>query len=82
MDRDFERRWELMKQVLGSEARGESVRPCVSTRTLFGIRSTVEQQLDDLVAQEEERRRQERLEHLRREREGVGERVDDRDGAD
>ena len=64
-NRDFERRWERMQQLLGAEARGDEPRPFASTRTLFGIRSTVEQQLDALVAEEEERKRRERVARAR-----------------
>ena len=51
-----ERQWEMLKQHLGAESRGDPPRPFASTRTLFGIKSTVERQLDEYVAREEELR--------------------------
>ena len=55
-----QRNWEMLQQQLGAEARGEPPRVFSSTRTLFGIRSTVEQQLDAFVAEEEARKKAER----------------------
>jgi hypothetical protein len=55
-----QRNWEMLQQQLGAEARGEPPRVFSSTRTLFGIRSTVEQQLDAFVAKEEARKKAER----------------------
>lgn len=50
----------MLQQQLGAEARGEPPRVFSSTRTLFGIQSTVEQQLDAFVAKEEARKKAER----------------------
>lgn len=46
----------MLQQQLGAESRGDPPRVFSSTRTIFGIRSTVEQQLDEFVAREEERK--------------------------
>lgn len=55
-----QRNWEMLQQRLGAESRGDPPRTFASTRTLFGIRSTVEQQLDEFVAREEARKLAER----------------------
>lgn len=55
-----QRNWEMLQQQLGAESRGDPPRTFASTRTLFGIRSTVEQQLDEFVAREEARKSAER----------------------
>ena len=64
-ERQVEKRWELLQQVLGAEARGETPRPFASQRTLFGIPSSVEVQIAEIVAQDEERLREQRAEKLR-----------------
>ncbi len=48
-----ERRWELIKRHLLSDAAGET--PCCvrSQRTLFGIKSSVEELIDRTVAEDE-----------------------------
>ena len=55
--RDDERRWKRLQEVLAAEAAGKEVRPCVSQRTLFGIPSTVEQQIQKIVEEDEARHR-------------------------
>ena len=57
MSTDSERRWKLFEQLLQAEAMGYDVKPEVSNRTLFGIRSTAEQVIDRYVAEAEEERR-------------------------
>ena len=58
--RDDERRWKQIQDLLAAEASGRQPKPFVSQRTLFGIRSTVEQQIDQIVAEDEEQRRRKR----------------------
>ena len=50
---DFEKRWQRLRDQLGAEARGDSQPRLCSQRTLFGIRSGVEQALDAVVAEQE-----------------------------
>ena len=56
-ERDIERRWELMKRVLGAEARGEELGGFSSTRTLFGIKSHAEEVIERTAAEEDARLR-------------------------
>ena len=58
--RDDERRWKRLQEVLAAEAAGKEVRPLVSQRTLFGIPSTVEQQIQKIVEEDEARHRTKR----------------------
>ena len=52
-----ERKWERLRQVLAAGAVGAEVKPVVSQRTLFGIKSSVEEQIERIVAEDEARRR-------------------------
>ena len=54
--RDEEKRWKRIQEVLAAEASGKPIRPAVSQRTLFGIPSTVEQTIERIAAEEEEKR--------------------------
>ena len=58
--RDDEKRWKRIQEMLAAEASGKTVRPVVSQRTLFGIPSTVEQTIERIVSEDEERRRKKR----------------------
>lgn len=58
--RDDEKRWKRIQELLAAEASGKVVRPAVSQRTLFGIPSTVEQTIERIVAEDEEKRRRQR----------------------
>ena len=60
--RDDEKRWKRIHDMLVAEASGNTVRPVVSQRTLFGIPSTVEQTIERIVAEDEEARRKKREE--------------------
>ena len=51
--RDDEKRWKRIQEMLAAEASGKPVRPAVSQRTLFGIKSTVEQTIERVVEEEE-----------------------------
>ena len=42
-------RWERMRQMLAASATGAEIRPVASQRTLFGIKSSVEEQVERLV---------------------------------
>lgn len=64
-ERRFERRWEMMRQVLGAEQRGDELRGISSTRTLFGIKSHAEEVIERTVAEQEAARK----EAIHRERE-------------
>ncbi len=48
-----ERRWELIKRYLLSDAAGEQPSCVRSQRTLFGIKSSVEELIDRTVAEDE-----------------------------
>lgn len=51
---DFEKRWQRISQLLSMEITGKE-RPMVSSgRTIFGIKSTAEQKMDEFAAQIEE----------------------------
>ena len=54
--RDDEKRWKRIQEMLAAEASGKPVRPAVSQRTLFGIKSTVEQTIERVVEEEERKR--------------------------
>lgn len=65
-ERQFQRRWETMKQVLGAEARGDDFHGISSTRTLFGIKSHAEEVIERVAAEEDAKRIEklkEKLEH-------------------
>ncbi|HAM15905.1 MAG TPA: hypothetical protein DCP91_08625, partial [Eggerthellaceae bacterium] len=51
--REDEKRWKRIQEMLAAEASGKTLRPIVSQRTLFGIPSAVEQQLDRMVEEDE-----------------------------
>ena len=48
-----ERRWKRIQEMLAAEASGKAPRPIASQRTLFGIPSEVEQQIERIVAEDE-----------------------------
>ena len=51
---DFDRRWQLISQLLSMEATGKE-RPMFSSgRTLFGIKSTAEEKMDQFAREIEE----------------------------
>lgn len=56
-----EKRWKRIQDMLAAEASGKELRPAVSQRTLFGIPSTVEQAIERIVAEDEQARREKRL---------------------
>ncbi len=69
-ERDFHRQWRMMQQLIGAEAQGRRPHAINSTRTLFGIKSHVEEVMD-AVAAEDLARTKERIRHEReREQEG------------
>lgn len=55
-----EKNWELIQQLLAAEVSGQTPRHVSSTRTLFGIKSSVEEVIDRVVAEDEARLRAER----------------------
>ncbi len=55
MKSEEERRWERMQQVLAAEARGDAPVTFSSGRTLFGIKSHVEEVIERVAAEDEER---------------------------
>ena len=65
---EFEKRWERMKEQLLAQAAGEEPARVTSTRTLFGIPSTVEQTMERFAGEIEEERAA-RVASRRRERE-------------
>ena len=67
-ERDFQRQWQVMQQILGAEAQGKRPAAINSTRTLFGIKSHVEEVME-AVAAEDLARAKERIENARIERE-------------
>ena len=67
-ERDFQRQWQVMQQILGAEAQGKRPAAINSTRTLFGIKSHVEEVMET-VAAEDLARAKERIENERIERE-------------
>ena len=54
-ERDFQRQWHIMQELLGAEARGEAPHAINSTRTLFGIKSHAEEVMDRVAAEDLER---------------------------
>ena len=57
---DFERRWRLIREQLLDQASGAQPRAVASQRTLFGIRSSVEEKMDRFARQIEEEQRAKR----------------------
>ncbi|MBR0406392.1 MAG: hypothetical protein IJI68_14490 [Eggerthellaceae bacterium] len=57
---DDERRWKRIQDYLTAEANGKELRPVVSQRTLFGIPSTVEQEIQRIVEEDERKHREKR----------------------
>ena len=57
---DEERRWNKIQDDLSAEAAGKELRPVVSQRTLFGIPSTMEREIERIVAEDEEAWRKKR----------------------
>ena len=66
-ERDFQRQWQVMQQILGAEAQGKRPAAINSTRTLFGIKSHVEEVME-AVAAEDLARAKERIEKEREKR--------------
>ncbi|MDD6786095.1 MAG: hypothetical protein PUD81_07585 [Eggerthellales bacterium] len=66
-ERDFQRQWQVMQQILGAEAQGKRPAAINSTRTLFGIKSHVEEVME-AVAAEDLARAKERIENEREKR--------------
>lgn len=52
-----EKQWKRIQDILAAEASGKQLRPFVSQRTLFGIKSSVEEQIECIVAEDEAARR-------------------------
>ena len=69
-ERDFQRQWETMRQLIGAEAQGKRPQVMNSTRTLFGIKSHVEEVME-AVAAEDLARAKERIAQERAEREHI-----------
>lgn len=67
-ERDFQRQWDVMKQILGAEAQGKRPSAINSTRTLFGIKSHVEEVMEAVAAEDLERAK----ERIRQEKEKRG----------
>lgn len=80
-ERDFQRRWEIMRQLIGAEAQGKRPHAVNSTRTLFGIKSHVEEVMDAVAAEDLERARARiaREREEREEREGEREEREERE---
>ena len=57
---DDERRWKRIQDYLNAEANGKELRPVISHRTLFGIPSTVEQEILRIVEEDERKHREKR----------------------
>lgn len=51
MDRDFEKRWERIREQLQVQMHGDEQPRLCSRRTLFGIQSEVERKMDGFAAQ-------------------------------
>lgn len=64
-ERDFQRQWQVMQQILGAEAQGKRPAAINSTRTLFGIKSHVEEVMEAVAAEDLARAK----EHIEKERE-------------
>ena len=60
--RNDERTWEVMREALLAGARGDDVRPFASKRTLFGIRSSVEERMDAIADEFQRERDQQKRE--------------------
>ena len=69
-ERDFQRQWETMRQLIGAEAQGKRPQVMNSTRTLFGIKSHVEEVME-AVAAEDLARAKERIAQERAERKHI-----------
>lgn len=52
-----DRKWELIQMLIDADLNGKPLRPVASRRTLFGIKSTPEQVMDDVAREMEERAR-------------------------
>ena len=52
---DFERKWELIREQLRIQATGETPPRISSSRTLFGIKSEVEEKMDAIAREMEEK---------------------------
>lgn len=70
LERDFQRQWETMRQLIGAEAQGRRPQVVNSTRTLFGIKSHVEEVME-AVAAEDLARAKERIAQERAERKHI-----------
>lgn len=57
---DFERTWRLIRERLLDQANGAQPRAVASRRTLFGIRSSVEEKMDRFAREIEEEQRAKR----------------------
>ena len=57
---DFERRWKLIQDQLGAQARGDEPACFSSGRTLFGIKSDVERKMGDIAHEMEQRAHEKR----------------------
>lgn len=51
---DSEKKWKQLQQALEYEISGKAPRPACSTRTLFGIKSEVEQKMERFAREIEE----------------------------
>lgn len=68
---DFEKRWQRISQLLSMEVTGKE-RPMVSSgRTIFGIKSTAEQKMDEFAKEIEEEHAARRKARYKAEAEGV-----------
>lgn len=68
---DFEKRWQRISQLLSMEVTGKE-RPMVSSgRTIFGIKSTAEQKMDEFAKEIEEEHATRRKARYKAEAEGV-----------
>ena len=52
---DFEKRWKRIQDQLGAQARGDEPVRFSSGRTLFGIKSDVEEKMDAIAREMEQR---------------------------
>lgn len=59
MDKD-EQKWQRIRDVLIAEGTGKAAPRISSTRTLFGIPSAVDEAMDAIVAEQEEKYRAKR----------------------
>ena len=64
-EHDFQRQWQVMQQIIGAEAQGKRPAAINSTRTLFGIKSHVEEVMEAVAAEDLARAK----EHIEKERE-------------